>query len=303
MDKETLIKKWLNDELSPAEKQAFEQGEDFAFYQAIIDNASHFKASNVSEPESFQEFQSAYQDKTTSVRSLRKYGSLLRIAAVLVIAFGVYFALFHNSSTEVQTLVAQQTTVELPDATQVILNADSKIEYNTTDWKADRQVSLDGEAYFKVAKGARFDVLTSQGTVSVVGTEFNVKQRNDYFEVQCYEGVVNVSSGNISKTLRAGDIYRRLNDKFSQDKTTLTAPHWTQNRSMFKAIPFESVIAEMERQYNIKITLEHVNADRLFTGGFMHNDIEKALLSITQPMGLNYRIKASNDVVIHGNKE
>ena len=46
-------------------------------------------------------------------------------------------------------------------------------------WKNERSVNLDGEGFFKVAKGSKFDVETSAGTVSVVGTQFNVKNRKD----------------------------------------------------------------------------------------------------------------------------
>nr|WP_321233114.1 FecR family protein [uncultured Psychroserpens sp.] len=303
MDKEDLIKKWLNDELTPAEKEAFEQGEDFALHQAIIDGSKQFKASNFSKAETFKDFQSTYQTRKPKTKQLDWFKPLLRIASVLVIAFGIYFTLFYNSKTAVQTFVSQQTTIELPDESRVTLNADTKIEYSKSDWKDNRRLNLDGEAYFKVAKGSTFDVITSQGVVTVVGTEFNVKQRNDYFEVQCFEGIVSVTSNAISKTLHAGDTYRLLNNTFSQDKTTTSIPQWMQNKSTFKSIPFKAVIAEMERQYDIKIIVENVNTERLFTGGFMHDNIDNALLSITQPMDLSYKINVSNDVVIHGNKK
>lgn len=303
MESEDLIKKWLSDELTPAEKQAFEQGDDFALHQAIVDNAMHFKASNFSKPEAFKDLQSAYQTKKSNKKQLNWFRPLLRIASVLVIALGIYFTFFNTNLTVVETLVSQQDTVELPDYSQVILNADTKIEFSKTDWNDKRYLNLDGEAYFKVEKGKTFDVITSQGVVTVVGTEFNVKQRDTYFEVQCFEGIVKVTTENSSKTLLAGDTYRLLDDEFSLGKTTIVSPEWMHNKSSFKAIPFKAVIAEMERQYDIKIKLNNVDLERLFTGGFMHDNIENALLSITQPMNLRYKINASNEVIIYGNKK
>jgi len=303
MDKEDLLKKWLNDELTPAEKQAFEQEDDFAFYQAIIDNAKQFKASNVSEPESFKDFQTAYQTQAAKTKQLDWIKPFLKIASVLVITFGVYFTFFNTNTTKIETLVSEQSTIELPDQSKVRLNANSKIEYKASDWEDNRRLQLEGEAYFKVAKGKTFDVVTTQGIVTVVGTEFNVKQRLDYFEVQCFEGVVKVTTEKITKTLLAGDTFRLLNDVFSQDKTTLLVPQWTKNKSTFKAIPLNAVIAELERQYDINIIVENVDTNRLFTGGFMHDNIENALMSVTQPMGLSFKTNTSNDVVIHGNKK
>ena len=49
MEKEILIKKWLNNELNDAEKEAFSKLDDAEINQAIVDNAAYFKASNFSE--------------------------------------------------------------------------------------------------------------------------------------------------------------------------------------------------------------------------------------------------------------
>lgn len=303
MNKEDQIKKWLNDELTPAERKAFEQGDDFPLHKAIIDGAKQFEASKFSQPKPFDDLKGVYDAKASTTKSIDWFKPLLRIASVVVIALAVYFSFFNTNMTHIQTLVSETATIELPDQSQVTLNADSKIEYSEKDWTNNRQLELKGEAYFKVAKGKTFDVITSQGTVTVVGTEFNVKQRDKLFEVHCFEGIVKVTSGAITEQLLAGDTFRILNDNFSQDKTTFSKPEWIQNKSAFKAIPFKVVIAEMQRQYNIKIKLENVDDNRLFTGGFMHDNIENALLSVTQPMGLSYKVNTSNDVVIHGDKK
>jgi len=303
MNKEDQIKKWLNDELTPGERELFEQGEDFALYQAIVIGGTQFKASNFSKPEAFNDFKSAYEAKNKPTRQLDWFKPMLRIVSVVVITLGVYFTFFNNTLTQVQTIASQKTKVELPDLSQVTLNADSEIEFSKKDWDDNRSLNLSGEAYFKVAKGKSFDVVTSQGVVTVVGTEFNVKQRNNYFEVQCFEGIVSVASGSYTKKLLAGDSFRILNNVFTQDTSTNVKPEWTSNRSTFKALPYKVILAEFERQYDIKISLEDVDSNLLFTGGFMHDNIENALLSITQPMELNYKTNASNDVVIYGNKK
>nr|WP_321228263.1 FecR family protein [uncultured Psychroserpens sp.] len=303
MNKEDQIIKWLNDELTPAERNLFEQREDFELYQAIVDGGKEFKASNFSKPESFNDFKLAYESKNDKTRKLDWFKPMLRIASILVIAFGIYFTFFYGNLTQVQTLASQKATIELPDHSKVTLNADSEIEFSKKDWNNNRSLNLKGEAYFKVAKGKTFDVITSQGVVTVVGTEFNVKQRDNYFEVQCFEGIVSVTSGTHTEKLLAGDTFRILDNSFSQDKISILKPEWTSNKSMFKTVPFKTVLAEIERQYDIKIIVEDVDTKRLFTGGFMHDDMENALLSITQPMDLTYEINASNDVVIYGKKK
>ncbi len=300
MNKDYLIEKWLKNELSATEMEAFKQLDDYQVNIDIIDSAKLFKAENFSKADDFDDFKNKFESKKTTVRKLDWLNPLLRVAAVLVIALGVYFSFFFDNMTSFQTLASEKTTIELPDASLVILNALSSIEFSNKDWDDNRSLNLNGEAYFKVAKGKQFDVITTDGKVSVVGTEFNVKQRNKYFEVKCFEGVVKVSSDTIIRQLIAGETYKILNGRFSQGITTFSEPQWTNNVSSFEGIPFNEVIFELERQFNIHVSYKNVNVNRQFTGGFSHKDLDEALISITQPMNLTYELNSSNQVVING---
>jgi ferric-dicitrate binding protein FerR (iron transport regulator) len=303
MDKEYLIEKWLINELTDAEKIEFAKLDDHQLNLDILEQAKNFKASNFSNIDDFETFKLKYQAQNKPVKKLNWKTYSLRIASVLVIAFGLYFTLFYNNLTEIHTLASQKTTIELPDHSQVMLNALSEVSYSKEDWNDNRSLNLKGEAYFKVAKGKKFDVVTTDGIVTVVGTQFNVKQRNDYFEVKCFEGIVKVTSNNISKELHVGDTYLIRNGKYTEGETTAIKPVWTDNKSNFEAMSIKEVFEELERQYNIKVTFKNVNTNRLFTGGFTHSNLENALISITQPMNMTYELSSSNLVVIHGNKK
>lgn len=300
MEKEILIKKWLKNELDDSEKEAFGKLDDFEINQAIVENAEYFKASNFSEIDDFESFKKQYIPNKKPVKKLQWLNPFLKIASVLVIAFGLYFTLFHSSVTQVETAVGEQITLTLPDESQVILNALSTIQYSPKKWNEKRALNLEGEAYFKVAKGKTFDVVTEVGVVTVVGTQFNVKQRSNFFEVKCFEGKVNVVSDTIKRLLHPGETYRISNQKFSEGTTIAIAPKWTDNMSDFESVPFKEVLAELERQYNIEVINKNVNVDRLFSGGFVHHDLENALISITQPMNLTYELSKSNQVIIRG---
>jgi transmembrane sensor len=302
MDKDYLLEKWLNDDMSGAEKQAFSQLDDAEFNQYIIDNAKHFKASHFSDIADFDTFKKRYNSQNTPVKKLNWMNPFIKIASVVVISLGLYFTFFNNTETLVETLAGEKTTIELPDASIVELNALSSITYNADDWVNNRALKLNGEAYFKVAKGKTFDVKTKAGIITVVGTHFNVKQRHNYFEVKCFEGIVLVSSDTITRQLLAGDTYQILNGKFQQGKTINLVPKWTDNLSDFEAIPFNEVLSELERQYNIEITTKNIDANRLFTGAFTHTNLENALISITQPMNMTYELSSSNLVTINGRK-
>jgi ferric-dicitrate binding protein FerR (iron transport regulator) len=299
MDKEYLIQKWLTDELSEQEMEAFKQLDDYPKLTGIVVNAQYFKASEFSTVDDFETFSERLEKNTVPVRKLNWVKPFLRIASVFVIGLALSYFFLFNGDVEIQTLAGEKTTIELPDASTVVVNALSEISYSKDKWKDERKVQLEGEAFFKVAKGAKFDVVTSEGIVSVVGTQFNVKQRGEYFEVKCFEGIVKVTSQNTSELLKAGNSYRFSNGTALLGKTVYQNPQWTKNVSSFERVSLTEVIAELERQYNVKVRMENINADRLFTGGFVHDSLENALKSISEPLNLGYSIESTNTVRIY----
>ncbi len=303
MDKDDLIKKWLKDELTDSEKETFSKLDDAELNEYIIDNAHYFKASHFSELDNFNSFSTQYKSTKGLVKKLNWFNPFLKIASVIVIGLGIYLTFFTSTNTYIETLASEKTVMELPDHSKVELNALSSIEFNTKDWKDNRVLKLNGEAYFVVAKGKTFDVKTNSGIVTVVGTQFNVKQRDNYFEVKCFEGVVKVISDTISRKLLAGDTYQILNGKFTEGKTLESLPRWKENISDFDAIPLKEVLLELERQYNIQVSFKNVDSNRLFTGAFVHNNLDNALIAITQPMNMTYELSSSNLVIIHGKKK
>lgn len=300
MNKEKLLKKWLKGALSSDELKEFEQLEDFGLNKQIIEEAKHFKASNFSKASSYETFKAGLptSEEKPKVYRLKPYKAFIRIAAAIVISFGIYFTFLYSPVTAVQTLTAEQNTVQLPDASTVILNADSHIAYHKKKWKNNRTVNLEGEAFFKVAKGSKFDVQTQQGTVSVLGTEFSVNQRDNYYEVKCYEGLVQVVSGNDSYKLKPGQSYRILNGISSLQEVIESKPYWLDNISKFNSVPFYVVLNEFERQYKITLSIEDIDTDRIFTGGFVHNNLEQALESITVPLNISYKKESENKIIL-----
>ena len=300
MKKDKFIEKWLSGELSDAELKEFKKMEDYQLNNRILEEAKHFKASHFSTVDSYEDFKDKtnLKVKKTPVIQLKSFKMLYRIAALFIISLSVYALFFMNNFTTVKTLASNKTTFELPDASSVTLNAESKASYNKEKWKNKREIKLDGEAFFNVAKGSKFDVITESGTISVLGTQFNVKKRDNFFEVKCFEGIVSVQSNNKSQRLTRGNTFRILNGIISVDTTSLDQPEWINNKSSFESVPLYEVLNELERQYDISIKTERIETDLLFTGGFIHNDLEQALQSITVPLDLSYKKDHQNKIIL-----
>ncbi len=302
MKQDDLLYKWLNGGLDEAEIQAFKQREDYAKNLEILESAGAFKAGYHSSVSDFRTFKERFNARKQSGGRVIRMPVWLQAAAVLVIGLGLYFTLFDSANIEVATSSGEKTLVILPDNSEIRLNALSNIEYNEGSWESNRSLNLDGEAYFKVSKGKTFDVVTSDGVISVLGTQFNVKIRKRYFEVRCYEGMVSVSNDTLEERLPAGRTLRIVNNKLSLGATEDLMPTWIGNYSRFDDVPLGEVLEELGRQFGLDLKLDKVDSERIFTGRFTHDDIEKAIIEITTPMNLTYELNGST-LQIHGNKD
>ena len=294
MTKEELIKKWLDNDLSSLDLDAFKALEE---YQSIIKLSNYskgFKAPEYDAEDALKSVLSKIENKTTSQNNW--FTPLLKVAAILAICFSAYYYTT-TLDTTINTQYAEKMQVELPDNSSVVLNALSKITFNKSDWEDKRDIVLDGEAFFKVEKGNSFNVITTAGIVTVLGTHFNIKQRDNYFEVICFEGRVSVDFNTEKTILNAGDSFLIINGKkIDRLANKKLQPDWLNNVSSFISVPLSEVLAEFERQYNVKMEVNTIKTSTLFTGKFTHNDITIALQSITQPLQLQY--KKDNKTII-----
>ena len=164
-------------------------------------------------------------------------------------------------------------------------------------------MKLQGEAYFKVTKGKKFDVETKQGTISVLGTQFNVLERNGIFKVTCFEGKVSVDYKGQQFLLTAGKSIAVIEGKLNEiDGLTEATPEWTRGESNFDDVPLKLVIEELERQYNVSVKYDKSLSKINFKGGFTYNNLETAIESITFPLNLEYKIVNAKNIELSKKK-
>lgn len=296
MDKDYLIKKWLDNDLSEAEAQAFNALEQSDLYKEIIAEAQAFNGKTNAKVKPFESIEKHLETKTVGKKNWLQ--NALKIAAIFVIGMTIFTLLNRDTINSFHTDFAQNETITLPDNSIVKLNQDSQLKYNVSKWDEKRILDLKGEAFFDVEKGKRFDVTTEFGKVSVLGTEFNVLSRDSIFKVSCYEGLVQVNYGNETMKLPAGSEFVLTSGKAHKTSIAIAEPYWLKKMSVFKNASIDVVLAQIETQFNISIAKEFNSKDLLFTGAFEHNNLENALKSVTQPLNLTYAIKTNTTVVI-----
>lgn len=298
MEKDYLLHKWLNNEATPEELEQLKTDPEYASYVQIAAASSGFELPNMDSEANFE----AISNKIKPVHQLHKpniFSVVWKVAAVFAVLLAGYYYI-SILDTSVKTEIAQTETFLLPDNSEVVLNAGSKITYNKKNWSNSRELSLDGEAYFKVTKGNKFSIKTVEGTVSVLGTQFNVSARDGLFAVACYEGLVSVAFNDTLLKVPAGSKIQIENGKLMINEATENpSPVWLADESNFENAPLSLVIKEVERQYPIKVTLEDIDSEKRFTGSFTHENLDLALKAICEPLQLNYKINKNGAVSIH----
>lgn len=297
MEKEYDLAKWLDGSMTGSELEAFEQTPEFTTYQKITTYAAQLLAPEVDSQEMYRRVMEMPKEK--AVVDMRP-NWFLRIAAVLVIGLGLFFATAPMITSTETAQNGKQQIFELPDNSEVTLNSGSEITYKKWSWDDNRKLELEGEAFFKVAKGKTFDVHTELGKVTVVGTQFNVKSRDKRFEVTCFEGKVKVDNGTEKVLLTKGQSVAFDNGKKLEPiVNTAAVPSWMNHQLTFRAENLESVIAELERQYNITITTENISASQKFTGTLPAGNLETALQIISSAYNFKFKKSGKTSVTLY----
>lgn len=288
MDTNENILKWFNGEISDETAQQLLAAEEFDFHLKLKFFTDKVMLTSINTDEHFNAVQQKMsQPKTVNSTPIRwlRYAS---VAAVLALSFGAFQLFFFSHKTEVA--VGDSKTLLLPDHSVVVINSHSEIAYPSL-FQVNKKLKLKGEAYFEVEKGSIFNVITPQGTVQVLGTKFNVATYTNWFEVRCYEGSVAVKTHNQKTILTPGTSVRSGENGLEKFKNTDNYPQWIKGESTFKSVPLAVVMQSFTNRFGKKVELPKAYSDLKFSGGFVHNDIEKALMSLCYPVGLQYKIE------------
>jgi ferric-dicitrate binding protein FerR (iron transport regulator) len=299
MEKNYILAKWLNNDLTEEELAEFKASPDFEKYKKIKNYSGQLKVSDFDEAKVLGNILS---NKKVTPKVIPLYKNwMFRVAAILVLALGITFTV-QNFSTETQYASnGKRTTFSLPDNSEVVLNAGSEIEYKNWNWNNHRELKLNGEAYFKVAKGKKFEVETNLGKVTVLGTQFNVKARKNRFDITCYEGRVKVNYKDKEIILTPGKSVTFENGKQLNALVVNQKPEWLENKIAFNKENLSHILDEIQRQYNVTISVETKYPDELFTGKIPLDNLDVALQIIATTYNLEPK-KIAKDKIIFEEK-
>ena len=295
IDEEVYLAKWMAGEISDAELKQLISENDFAAFQKIKAGITIFEQLEAPLDLTFQKIQEKIKLKSQTkpkAKILNLYAKIALAVAAAILIFLSFNTFFGNHYKMHQTGFGAQEVVFLLDGSEVILNAKSELKYNKKTWNTIREVSLKGEAFFKVKKGSKFTVVTQNGKVVVLGTQFNVNSRSNLFEVICYSGKVKVVSKSKEYILLPNQSVRNINDNLLEERAVIldSVPTWLLGESSFKSVPLKQVILALENQFNIQIDSKNIDDTIIFTGSFNHKDLTIALAAVFKTVQLKYTL-------------
>ncbi len=207
------------------------------------------------------------QDKCARERQLWNRFTPLIAAVTLLFIFSTAFFLYHtnNHVAEYYTLLTDEhkSNFTREDGTVITLNKNSHLSYSDTYGKNSRNVKLEGEAYFEVAKdsGKPFQVEMNGASIVVLGTHFNVKAdaKADDITATLVEGSIRFKGAkqNIVMTPNQQLTFSRSTNKVDiKHVDTDPFTSWKDGLFKYKSIPFIELIEELQATYKVEIRID-----------------------------------------------
>ena len=240
----------------------------------------------------------------------RYRAAVFSFATIFILIVGFLIVkeeLFRSSFRQIVTLNKQTSQITLSDGSVVHLNSGSSVRFRKTFSDTQREVTLYGEAFFKVTRDERpFLVITENARTAVLGTEFNVWARNEKTRVIVREGSVRLKS----ITADDGDVLlsqgqmsqitgnRRPQAPKSVDTERLLG--WLEGRLVFEKTPLTEILDELERYYDVFIeSADSELSHETLTATFNHLPLETVLSSICLTLGAQYRFEDDKYIILN----
>ncbi|CAG5016878.1 hypothetical protein DYBT9275_05656 [Dyadobacter sp. CECT 9275] len=191
-------------------------------------------------------------------RSYLRYSFAACFAMILIaVGFRIYTS---SRGVRYETGYGELREIKMKEGSEIVLNARSSVVVYE-NLSGNREVELNGEAFFKIAKikGSRFIVKTPEARVEVLGTQFNVHTRRENTTVVLREGKVNLSNG---KTL---PVYMKPGEMASVSKQNAAIAlqkvkpsdylSWMKRVLILDNTPVSQALLTVEDSFGVKIEL------------------------------------------------
>ena len=295
----------LNDWMSRDEKNRRIFGQLISYWNlpVAIENAETPEAS-------FGKFNRRMAASGAKKKMLRLWAMPMAASFALLIvgSFLMYFLLKDNPAVEHFSYISQNSACQLtlPDQTSVHLNKNSRITYSSEYGIKNRQVELQGEAYFDVAKTGsafRLGIAHTDAVIEVLGTKFNVKAYADEPEI-----VATLEEGSImfrdskQQILMLPDqqlTYHKTTFAFQLDETDVDVHvSWKDRIYRYSRISLQELCNELERIYGVEISISQKLKDITVSGSFEYEQsLDEVLNVMKKSLSFKWRREGTKIII------
>ena len=214
-------------------------------------------------------------------------GMIAASVAILLAASLIVIAIRSSKGEAIKTAFGEIARRQLPDGTEVMMDANSSISF-AGNWEegTDREVWMDGEAFFHVRKtrqNSRFVVHLDHADVIVTGTKFNVTNRHGAENIMLEEGSV-ILRGPNGRQLQLSpgefvDLRENLWEKKAVQRDSLMA--WKDQKLVFDGTPLRELVTIINDHYGVHIKLADSSiGDQTISAILPNNNLEVLLRSL-----------------------
>jgi ferric-dicitrate binding protein FerR (iron transport regulator) len=263
----------------------------------------------IDEDAAWKRLQNRIQDKDVQVLTPKKSSVYwLRIAAsiLLISTLGwLGYSYFENKSNSLIQIYASNSTLNdtLPDGTTVTLNKNSFLSYVSKFKGKTRPVTLKGEAFFNVSpdKTKPFIITINDVTVQVVGTSFNVKNKNGKTTVDVETGIVKVSKNKDQVELRHGEKVIIADHKPELIKSTSKGRLYNYYRNkelVCDETPLQDLVEALNEIYDVNIIIKNPSLkEKPLTTVFKDQSLDQVLEIIQETFRIEIERK-NNQILL-----
>ncbi len=223
-----------------------------------------------------------------------------RIAASVAILLMVGISFIWLQSDRTTTFFTENNTrvVNLADGSIITLNENSSVTVGDLTGK-QRNLTLTGEAYLEVEPGNPFQVMTPTGTITVLGTSFNVNAQDNETVVYVNSGKVKLEHNNQSILLATGDLGTSNTRTVIKSSGSSNILAWKSGELVFEKQPLSTVLKELSNYYNIQLTSNDKLGKCLITIKFDNLTIDECLLQLGKILDFETS-HTKNQIVLSG---
>ena len=300
----TLIKEWC--------AQSGENQKVYDHYKSILEiDKNHFNKPELdididAEWSKFKEKVGA-ETKTIEMNPSNPMVSWLKVAAAILLMVTSTYLIYNFLLTD--DMITRQTAENkeefiLPDQSMITVNAYSSISYSTEFGVLNRDIELEGEAYFDVKRNEKkpFIITTEKAKITVLGTSFNVRSSEKYTSVTVTSGLVSLapvdsdndvklSVGEFGEVNEDNEISKSVNENINFNS-------WMTGVITFNNTPLEEVVETLNSVYNANISIsDEVSQSCSVTVTFDNQSLESVLNVLTSTLDLTIE-KDGEDIEI-----